>query len=64
VANWTFWEWGKTYYAGREKESLKRQLTETKADVEDGIRLQVKQAMVDLDSSAKNIPRPERGRRR
>ena len=26
VANWTFWEWGKTYYAGREKESLKRQL--------------------------------------
>jgi len=51
---------GKDYYAGREKESLKRQLTETKADVEDGIRLQVKQAMVDLDSSAKNIPRPRK----
>ncbi len=61
VANWTFWEWGKTYYAGREKESLKRQLTETKADVEDGIRLQVKQAMVDLDSSAKNIPTTQKG---
>ena len=61
VANWTFWEWGKTYYAGKEKESLKRQLAETKADVEDGIRLQVKQAMVDLDSSAKNIPTTQKG---
>jgi outer membrane protein TolC len=61
VANWTFWEWGKTYYGGREKESLKRQLMETKSDVEDGIRLQVKQAMVDLDSSAKNIPTTQKG---
>jgi outer membrane protein TolC len=61
VANWTFWEWGKTYFAGREKESLKRQLTETKLDVEDGIRLQVKQATLDLDSSAKNIPTTQKG---
>ena len=61
VANWTFWEWGKTYFAGREKESLKRQLMETKADVEDGIRLQVKQATLDLDSSAKNIPTTQKG---
>jgi len=61
VANWTFWEWGKTYYAGREKESLKRQLIETKSDVEDGIRLQVKQAVLDLDSSAKNIPTTQKG---
>ena len=61
VANWTFWEWGKTYFAGREKESLKRQLTETKADVEDGIRLQVKQAVLDLDSPAKNIPTTQKG---
>lgn len=61
VANWTFWEWGKTYFAGREKESLKRQLTETRLDAEDGIRLQVKQAMLDLDSSAKNIPTTQKG---
>jgi outer membrane protein TolC len=61
VANWTFWEWGKTYFAGREKESLKRQLLETKADAEDGIRLQVKQATLDLDSSAKNIPTTQKG---
>jgi outer membrane protein len=61
VANWTFFEWGKTYYAGKEKESVKRQLQETKADVEDGIRLQVKQSMLDLDSSAKNIPTTQKG---
>jgi outer membrane protein len=61
VLNWTFWEWGKTYFAGREKESLKRQLTETKADVEDGIRLQVKQATLDLDASAKNLPTTQKG---
>jgi len=61
VANWTFWEWGKTYFAGREKESVRRQLLETKADVEDGIRLQVKQSMLDLDSSAKNIPTTQKG---
>jgi outer membrane protein len=61
VANWTFWEWGKTYYTGKEKESVKRQIQETKSDVEDGIRLQVKQAVLDLDSSAKNIPTTQKG---
>jgi outer membrane protein len=61
VANWTFWEWGKTYFAGREKESVRRQLIQTKADVEDGIRLQVKQAVLDLDSSANNIPNTQKG---
>jgi len=61
VANWTFWEWGKTHYAGREKESLKRQLMETKSDVEDGIRLQVKQATLDLDAASKNIPTTQKG---
>lgn len=61
VLNWTFWEWGKTYFAGKEKESLKRQLMETKADVEDGIRLQVKQATLDLDASAKNLPTTQKG---
>ena len=61
VLNWTFWEWGKTYFAGREKESVRRQLIQTKADVEDGIRLQVKQAVLDLDASAKNIPTTQKG---
>jgi outer membrane protein len=61
VANWTFFEWGKTYYTVKEKESLKRQILQTKSDVEDGIRLQVKQAMLDLDSSASNIPVTQKG---
>jgi outer membrane protein len=61
VANWTFFEWGKTYYSVKEKESAKRQILQTKSDVEDGIRLQVKQAILDLDSSASNIPVTQKG---
>ena len=56
VLNWTFWEWGKTYYAGREQESRKRQLVQTKLDVENGIGLDVKQAMLDLEVTEKNVP--------
>jgi outer membrane protein TolC len=56
VASWTFWEWGKTYYAGREQESRKRQLAQTKLDVENGIRLEVKQALLDLEVAEKNVP--------
>jgi outer membrane protein len=61
VANWTFFEWGKTYYTVKEKESVKRQILETKSDVEDGIRLQLKQATLDLDSSASNVPVTQKG---
>ena len=53
---WTFWEWGKTYYSTLEQESLKKQLIETRSDVEDGIRLEVKQALLDLEVADKNIP--------
>ena len=56
VMSWTFWEWGKTYYAGREKESFKRELMQTKWDSEDQIRLQVKQAVLDLVTAETNIP--------
>jgi outer membrane protein len=56
VVNWTFWEWGKTYYSAKEQESKKKELIQTKSDVEDGIRLQVNQAMLDLDVTAKNVP--------
>jgi outer membrane protein len=56
LLNWTFWDWGKTYYSVREQESKKKELIRTKADVEDGIRLQVKQALQDLDVAAKNVP--------
>lgn len=56
VLSWTFWEWGKTYYAGREQESVMRQLIQTKMDVEDGIRLEVKDSVVGLETAEKNIP--------
>ncbi len=56
LLNWTFWDWGKTYYSAKEQESKKKEIIQTKADVEDGIRLQVKQALQDLDVAAKNVP--------
>jgi outer membrane protein len=56
LLNWTFWDWGKTYYSARQQEGRKREIIQTKSDVEDGIRLQVKQALQDLDVSAKNVP--------
>ena len=56
VLSWTFWEWGKTYYAGREQESVMSQLVQTKNDVEDGIRLEVKDALLGLETAETNIP--------
>jgi outer membrane protein len=54
--SWTFWEWGKTGYSAREKESLKRELMETKRALEDSINLEVKTALLDLETAEKNIP--------
>jgi outer membrane protein len=56
VMSWTFWEWGKTYYAGREKQSLRRELVQTRSDSEDQIRLQVKNAILAIATAEKNIP--------
>ncbi|MEW6665558.1 MAG: TolC family protein [Thermodesulfobacteriota bacterium] len=53
---WTFWEWGKTHYAEKEKRSVKRELMETKAELEANIKLEVKQAVLDLDVAEQNIP--------
>ena len=56
VLTWTFWEWGKTRYAVREQESFKKQLEDTKVAIEDDIRLEVRRALLDLDTAEKNIP--------
>lgn len=56
LLTWTFWEWGKTYYAGREQESRKKQLIQTRLDVENGVRFEVKRATLDLEVAEKNIP--------
>jgi len=53
---WTFWEWGKTYYSAKEQESRKKQLIQTRSEAEDGIGLEVKQALLDLEVAEKNIP--------
>ena len=53
---WTFWEWGKTHYEVREKVSLKKELIQTKKALEDGIRLEIKDAMLALEEAEKNIP--------
>ncbi|MDY6971886.1 MAG: TolC family protein [Thermodesulfobacteriota bacterium] len=53
---WTFWEWGTTHYSIKERESLKNELTKTKMALVDTIRLELKDALLDLDEAARNIP--------
>jgi outer membrane protein TolC len=54
--SWTIWEWGKANDSIREKKSLKRQLVQTRKNLEDNIRLELKKAILDLDKAEKNIP--------
>ncbi|MFZ7110151.1 MAG: TolC family protein [Desulfatiglandales bacterium] len=58
--DWTFFEWGKTRSAVREKRSIKRQIMDTKAALEDQIGLEIKQAILDLDVADRNIPTTEK----
>lgn len=53
---WTFWEWGKTYYSILEKEGLRKELMQRKLNLEDSIRLDVKDALLRLENAAENIP--------
>jgi len=56
VLSWTFFEWGKTRSAVREVDSVRLQLLQTRSALEDQIRLEIKQAYLDLDEAEKNIP--------
>lgn len=56
VLSWTFFEWGKTRSAAREVDSRHLQLRQTKYALEDQIKLQIKQAYLDLTEAEKNIP--------
>jgi len=56
VCSWTFWEWGKTYYSVKEKEALKRELTQTRMALEDSIRLELKDAILAMKTAEENIP--------
>lgn len=53
---WTFWEWGKTYYAVKEQESVKNELLKTKMEVEENIELQIKDAVLNIQTAEANIP--------
>jgi outer membrane protein len=54
--SWTVWDWGKTRSSVRQNESVKRQLVQTKKILEDGIRLEIKKAILGLQEAEKNIP--------
>ncbi|MBC8459565.1 MAG: TolC family protein, partial [Deltaproteobacteria bacterium] len=56
VCTWTLWEWGKTHYTVKEKESLKNELVQTKLALEDSIRLEVKEEVLALKNAEDNIP--------
>ena len=54
--SWTFWDWDKTKNSVRQVESQKRQLSQTRKTLEDGIRLQLKQAVLNLKEAEEKIP--------
>lgn len=56
VVSWTFFEWGKTHNAVREKTSVKKQLMLTKSSLADNIGLDIKKAVLELDQAETNIP--------
>ncbi len=56
VLKWTFWEWGKTRNSLREQISKKRQMILLKEQLKDRIRLQIKEALLNLRVAEKNIP--------
>jgi len=53
---WTFWEWGKTYYAVKQQESVKNELLKTKRELEENIELQIKNAVLNIKTAEANIP--------
>lgn len=57
---WTFWDWDKTKNSVRQTESRKRQLAQARKILEDGIRLQLKQAVLNLKEAEEKIPTAEK----
>ncbi len=56
VLSWTFWEWGKTHYSVKEKQSLRKELIQTRHALQDSICLELKQAVLELETAEENIP--------
>lgn len=53
---WTFWEWGKTYYAVKQQESIKNELLKTRMQMEQDIQLQIKDSVLNIQTAETNIP--------
>lgn len=53
--NWVFWEWGRTRHQVSQEQAAKRKLVAVRQDLQDQVDLQVKQAILYLEDSAKNI---------
>ena len=54
--SWNLWNWGSDHYTVRQKELNKQELVNTKKSIEDGIRLELKKAILDLQETEKRIP--------
>jgi outer membrane protein len=54
--SWTFWDWDKTKNSVRQNESMKRQLSQTRKTLEDGIKLQLQSAILGLKEAEEKIP--------
>jgi len=55
VASWDFWEWGRSIYEVKEKQSRLSQAQYQKTEILDNIRIEVKQAYLNTLESEKNI---------
>jgi outer membrane protein len=53
--SWAFWEWGRTRDQVNQRQAGRRKLVAARQDLEDQVDLQVKQAILYLVDSAKNI---------
>lgn len=53
--SWNFWEWGRTRDQVNQRQAGQRKLVAVRQDLEDQVDLQVKQAILYLVDSAKNI---------
>ena len=55
TASWTFWEWGKTHYAVKQKEAQARQARMRYDQLHDQVQVEVKGAYLNTVESEKNI---------
>ncbi len=53
---WTFWEWGRTFYDTSEKKVRVKQSKEIEKQVREAVALEINNAFLDLRVAEKNIP--------